>query len=498
MLPLRSSGVLMHITSLPSAHGIGDLGPEAYAFADFLAQTHQRVWQILPLTPTATTSWNDPYHSISAFAGNPLMISPELLVDEGRLQQSDLKDKPEFPQHEVDFEQVTKWKSQLLMRAFKTFNPDAEPEFAAFRSANRNWLEDYALFAALHEQYAGKHWSKWPTDILKRTPEAIAKAREDLQEHILRIIFDQYLFDKQWKALRAYCRERYIAIFGDMPIYVDHDSADLWRQPHLWKLDSKYQPTVVAGVPPDYFSATGQLWESPIYDWDAHQEQDFSWWINRIHRNLDLFDILRIDHFRGLVAYWEVPQGEETALNGKWVDAPIQDFLKKLYASRSSLALVAEDLGVITPDVRETMRQYDLPGMKILQFAFGDNLAENPYAPHNIEKHSVAYTGTHDNNPIQAWYEEEADVAVRTQLSEYMGKDIRRDELHWDMVRLVMGSRAQLAVVPTQDLLGLGMYSRMNRPGNLSGNWHWRMAPGAITDSIVKRFSRLVKMYGRG
>lgn len=498
MLELRSSGILMHLTSLPSPHGIGGLGPEAYDFADFLYQTNQRVWQILPLTPTSVATYNDPYHSISAFAGNPLMISLEFLVEDGWLDAEDIASPPVFPEDTVDFEAVTAYKMPLLVKAYAAFDPAKEPDFARFCTREDHWLDDYALFAALSHRFGGESWTRWPEPLRRREPEAIERAQADLAEDIEQAKFLQWVFANQWTSLTAYCRKRRISLFGDMPIYVDHDSADLWAQPRLWKLDSELEPTVMAGVPPDYFSATGQLWESPLYDWHEHKKQEFRWWLNRIHRNLDLFDFLRIDHFRGLIAFWEVPAGEKTAMNGKWVDAPVGEFMKALYASRPSLPLIAEDLGVITPDVREVMRDYNLPGMKILCFAFGEDLPVGDYAPHNIEPFSVAYTGTHDNNPIRAWYDEEADADTRDRLSQYIGRRLTSDDVHWDMIRLNLSTSARLAVTPVQDLLGLGSEARMNRPGNLKGNWHWRMAPDALTPDIRERLTELTKLYGRG
>ncbi|WP_461208552.1 4-alpha-glucanotransferase [Desulfocurvus sp. DL9XJH121] len=497
MLNLRSAGVLMHLTSLPSPYGVGGLGPEAYRFADTLCRAGQRVWQILPLTPTSLATHNDPYHSVSAFAGNPLLLDPGFLVRDGWLEPEDVASPPDFPRDHVDFEAATAWKTPLLHKAFAAFDPDSEPGFGLFCAENASWLMDYALFAALSERYAGAPWNTWPEPLRRREEDALERARQDLAEPVLRAVFLQWVFANQWRSLRDYCRKRRIALFGDMPIYVDLQSADVWARPGLWKLDRNLAPTAQAGVPPDYFSATGQLWESPVYDWPAHRDQDFSWWLARIRRNLDLFDILRIDHFRGLVAYWEVPAGEKTAMKGKWVEAPARAFLDALHAEHPAPAIVAEDLGVITPDVREIMRQYALPGMKILSFAFGEDMPRNPYAPHNIVPHSVAYTGTHDNNPVQAWYQEEIDADTRDRLSRYLGRRLVTDDMHWSMIRLCMSSPAQLAVVPVQDLLGLGPEARMNRPGNLAGNWTWRMREGALTSDVVERLRDMAWLYGR-
>lgn len=497
MLP-RSSGVLMHPTSLPGPHGIGDLGPEAYEFADFLAETKQRIWQLLPLTPTALTSHNDPYHSVSAFAGNPLLLSLDFLAKDGLLTKKDISKPPQFPEDTVDFKAATAWKQPLLAKAAAAFDPDAEPDFHRFCTKNDQWLDNYALFTALRDEQHGALWNTWPAPLSNRHKRALAAGRKRLAAPILHTKILQYLFHQQWESLRAYCAKRSIFLFGDMPIYVDLDSADVWAEPTLWKLDAKKQQTAQAGVPPDYFSATGQLWESPVYDWPKHQGQDFHWWLSRIHRNLALFDFLRIDHFRGLVAYWEVPAKAKTAINGKWIPAPVNEFLDTLHTSRPTLPLIAEDLGVITPDVREAMDRYDYPGMKILLFAFGEDLPTNPYAPHNIPKHSVVYTGTHDNNPTQAWYDEEADAHTRDRLASYLGRKPRRESLHWDMIRLASQTRADLAVYPVQDLLGLGAQARMNRPGNLKGNWDWRMRKGALKAGVKRKLKELTLLSGRG
>lgn len=492
----RKNGLLMHITSLPSAFGIGDLGPEAYKFADLLHQTGQGVWQILPTTPTDPGAYNDPYHSTSAFAGNPLMISPELLVQDGLLAPADIADPPDFPKDHADFEMVAAYKNRLFDLAFENFNTD-DPFFKRFCSDNSAWLEDFALFSAIKTEQGGPAWNKWPEPLRDRDPEALEQARRKHARHMTRTRFLQYVFFTQWNALKAYCRAKGVQIFGDMPIYVDLDSADLWAFPGMFKLDENKNPTVVAGVPPDYFSATGQLWGLPIYDWDEIEKTGFAWWIRRIERNLALCDILRIDHFRGLIAYWEVPAGEKTAMNGQWTKAPVMEFLTALTRRLPHLPVIAEDLGVITPDVREVMREFGFPGMKILQFAFGPGMSENPYIPHNIERNSVAYTGTHDNSPVRGWFDNEATDEEKAGLFSYLGREVAADEIAWEMIRLVMMSPADLAVIPVQDLLGLGSQARMNRPGNLKGNWHWRMEPGWLTGPVLDRLARMTRIYGR-
>lgn len=492
----RCSGLLLHLTCLPSPHGIGDLGPAARDFARRLAQARQAVWQLLPLTPTALSTHNDPYHSLSAFAGNPLLLSPEDLAADGLLRPGEIASPPDFPADRADFARVAAHKAGLLDLAVSRFDA-TDPDFARFCAREAAWLEDYALYAALRAEAGGAPWADWPEALRERDPAALDAARDRLAGAVARIRVEQFLFSRQWEALRGLCRDLGVLLFGDMPIYVDHDSADLWTRPELWKLGPDRRPTAVAGVPPDYFSATGQLWESPVYDWPAHAESGFAWWLARIERNLALFDLLRIDHFRGLAAYWEVPAGEETAMNGTWVDAPGGELLATLTRRRACLPLVAEDLGVITPDVRELMARFGLPGMKILLFAFGADLPTNPYAPHNMERHAVAYTGTHDNLPALGWWQEEASAEDQVRFKAYLGHKVADDCVAREMVRLAWASPADLAVAPVQDLLGLGKEARMNRPGNLAGNWGWRLTPQQYAALDWDRLADLTRLFGR-
>ena len=501
---IRSSGLLLHLTSLPSPFGIGDLGPGAHAFAAFLARAGQSVWQILPVDPTAVTSYNDPYHSVGALAGNPLLISPEALVDDGLLDPDDIASPPDFPTDRVDYEAVTAYKDGLFKIAHARFAASQAPaeimaDYRAFRLANASWLDDFALYMALREDRGGP-WPSWPEPLRDRDPEALEQARRDLAQSVDRAVFLQWIFQRQWDALHARCRELGVRIFGDMPVYVDHDSVDCWSAPGCFKLDGDGMPTAVSGVPPDYFSATGQLWGTPVYDWDAMERRGFDWWLARVERNLALFDMLRIDHFRGLVAYWEVPAGEDTAMNGQWVEAPVERFMTALTRRFPCLPIVAEDLGVITPDVRETMARFKLPGMKILLFAFGSDLPTNPYAPHNMVQDCVVYTGTHDNNPVLGWWDQEATADDKARflayLGAHLGREVPRGAVPWEMVRLAMLSTAALAVVPVQDLLGLGAEARMNRPGNLAGNWTWRLEPGAV-DGLAEKLAELTCLTNR-
>jgi len=492
----RCSGLLLHLTSLPSPHGVGDLGPAARDFAERLAGSGQAVWQLLPLTPTALSTHNDPYHSLSAFAGNPLLVSPADLVRDGLLRPEEIAAPPAFPEDRVDFARVTAHKQGLLGLAASRCEP-ADPDLARFCAQEAAWLEDYALYAALRVEAGDRPWADWPEPLRERDPAALDASRDRLAAPLARTRAVQYLFARQWEALRARCRDLGVLLFGDMPIYVDHDSADLWTRPELWKLGPDRRPRAVAGVPPDYFSATGQLWNSPVYHWPAHAAAGFDWWLARLERNLGLFDLLRIDHFRGLAAYWEVPAGEATAMHGEWVEAPGGELLAALTRRRACLPLVAEDLGVITPDVRELMARFGLPGMKILLFAFGPDLPRSPYAPHNMERHAVAYTGTHDNLPAAAWWREEATAEDRARVRAYLGRDLADADAADALVRLAWASPADLAVAPVQDLLGLGAEARMNRPGHLQGNWGWRLAPAQYEALDWDRLAGLTRLYGR-
>jgi 4-alpha-glucanotransferase len=494
----RSSGILLHLTSLPGPFGIGDMGPWAYRFVHFLAEAGQSFWQILPLTPTDKDHDHSPYHSQSAFAGNPLLISPEKLVDDGLLDDADIAPAPDSPGGRVDFSAVVAHKERRLQRAYERFRSRSiDDEFDRFCRHHAWWLDDYVLFSALKSHYHEDPWNKWPTEIRDRDPHALLTVQGELGARLQELKFRQYIFYKQWSDLRRYCRQRHIQIIGDLPIYLPYDSADVWVHPELFKLDGDKQPRVVSGVPPDYFSETGQLWGHPVYNWDALQKSDYDWWIRRLGHQLDLFDVVRIDHFRGLVAYWEVPASEKTAVNGKWVPVPVDDFLNRLMKHFACLPIIAEDLGIITPDVREIMYRYRLPGMRVLLFAFGEDFPAGAFLPHNHVKHCFIYTGTHDNNTVRGWFETEADGQVKKRLFRYIGRDIPPAELPWEMIRLAMMSVADTAVIPMQDLLGLGAEARMNDPSEAKGNWHWRLAKDPITRELIDRLREMTETYGR-
>jgi 4-alpha-glucanotransferase len=494
----RASGILLHLTSLPSDYGIGDMGSGAYRFVDFLAAAKQRFWQILPLSPTEPAHGNSPYYSSSAFAGNPLLISPEILYREGLLTEAELASTTRFPRGNVDYGSVGTHKRELLSTAFQHFQgKEPSHEYGTYCSENAYWLNDYALFKALKSHHRGAAWNEWPQEHRDRHPESLAAMERHLHGTIEQEKFCQYIFAKQWKLLRQYCNDRGIQIIGDLPIYVTYDSADLWSHPELFKLDEDKRPLAVAGVPPDYFSETGQLWGNPVYRWDELREKGYEWWEQRIIHNLRMFDLIRVDHFRGFVAYWEVPAHAKDAREGKWVEAPAEDFFDHLKKNISPLPIIAEDLGVITPDVEEVMRHFGFPGMKLLVFAFGDDLPINPYIPHNLERNCVAYTGTHDNNPVRGWIEEEASFEEKSRLFQYLGREVPANELPWEMVRLVMMSVANTVIFPMQDILGLGGETRMNRPATAKGNWQWRLRDELLSGSVAGELAEMTSIYGR-
>ena len=499
MMKKRTSGILLHISSLSSPFGIGDMGPEAYRFVDFLVEAKQSFWQILPLNPTERIYGNSPYHSISAIAGNPLLISPELLVQNNFLTKENCEPTPKGATGRVDYDIIVPYKKRLFTIASEHFaKAEDRDEYERFCSENASWLEDFALFVALKAHFDGKAWNQWPPEARDRQPDALGTFKEKLHEAIERQKFLQYLFSRQWFALKEYCNEKGVQIIGDIPIYVDYDSVDVWTHPETFKLDAEGKPEAVAGVPPDYFSATGQLWGNPVYRWDILKQRGFDWWIRRMGHTLNLFDVVRIDHFRGLVAYWEVPAGEQTAVNGQWVEAPVYDFFDGLRAQFPSLPVIAEDLGVITPDVREVMQHFELPGMKVLLFAFGEDNPMHPYLPHTYEKNTVVYTGTHDNNTVRGWFEREAKPKDKKRLFRYLGRKTSPQEIPWELIRLAMMSVANLAIIPMQDILGLGAEARMNRPATGDGNWEWQLVPGELTPALVEKLRAMTQIYGRG
>ncbi len=494
----RKSGILLHITSLPSPYGIGDIGPSAYRFADFLCEAGQALWQILPLNPIDSAHANSPYSSISAFANNTLLISPELLARDSFVSKQDIKPLRGFSKERVCYTRVRAHKERLLNLAyenFKTRKPD--PEYKEFLSLNSYWLEDLALFKAIRQNFRGLPWSEWPEEIRNREPGAMKHAKTGAREIYNREIFFQYLFLRQWNKFKDYCNKKGIGIIGDTPIYVNFDSADVWKDPAIFKLDREKRPIFVSGVPPDYFSRTGQRWGNPVYDWDALKKTRYVWWTQRIGHVLSLFDMVRIDHFRGFVGYWEIPAGEKTAVNGKWIKAPADDFFSVVLGRFPGLPIIAEDLGVITTDVRKIMRHFGFPGMKVLLFAFGEERSDHPYLPHNYKENCVVYTGTHDNNTISGWFRNEAGYEEKERLFRYLGCNILVDEIHWALIRLAMESPARICIIPMQDVLGLDENARMNKPGTRSGNWEWRLLSEDIAPGITRKLREITESGAR-
>lgn len=496
----RRCGILLHITSLPSPHGVGDFGEAAYRFVDFLAETRQSLWQILPLNPTSTVYGNSPYSSNSAYAGNPNMINLDLLIPDGILSKSDMKDHPIFPNDMIDYNTVTVFKEKMLRIAYNNAHHTLEKnvEFEKFCNENAHWLEDYTLFITLKESFHGAAWHEWPEGLRHRKEDVVREWRKTQKDRILMEKFFQFLFFRQWFSLKKYCNAKNIQIIGDVPIYVTDDSADVWAKPEIFKLDDTSKPQFVAGVPPDYYSTTGQRWGNPVYNWDILRATGYSWWLRRIEYNLKLYDIVRLDHFRGFVSYWEIPASEKTAINGKWVDAPVKDFFNVLQRHFPSLPIIAEDLGTITPDVREIITLFGIPGMKVLIFAFGDDLPSNPYIPHNYTHQCIVYTGTHDNNTVNGWFKKEASIEDKERIRKYLGREVTEGTIHREMIRLAMMSVANMVVIPMQDLLGLGEESRMNLPATSENNWRWRLLPDQITPALIHELTETTVIYGRG
>ena len=491
----RSSGILLHPTSFPGRFGIGDLGQEAYRFLDFLADHGQTLWQVMPLGPTGYG--DSPYATFSAFAGNPLLIALEPLIEAGYLTPEEAASAPPFPDGQVDYGAVIPFKLSLLKRAFHRFRDQAPPEeraaFHRFCQEEADWLDDFALFMALKEHHGGAIWSRWEPAVAARRPDALAHWSRRLEQEVLAHRYFQFLFFRQWGALKQYANTQGIRVIGDIPIFVAYDSADVWVHRALFHLDEAGNPTVVAGVPPDYFSPTGQLWGNPLYRWEVMAETGYAWWIARLRMLLRLVDIVRLDHFRGFEAYWEVPAGEETAVHGRWVPGPGAAFFEAVREALGDLPIIAEDLGFITPQVEALRERFGFPGMKVLQFAF-DGDPTNPFLPHNYPRNCVVYTGTHDNDTTVGWFQK-APAEERAFALKYLGTDGR--EIHWDLIRLALASVADLAVIPLQDLLGLGSEARMNYPSRAGGNWRWRYRAGDLTAALGQRLAEMTEVYGR-
>lgn len=492
----RASGILLHPTSLPGPYGIGEIGPQAFAWVDYLASTGCSLWQVLPLGPTGYG--DSPYQSFSAFAGNPYLISLELLLEERLLDKEDLQDMPEFPMDTVDYGSLIPWKIAVLDRAYQRFlaldDSQLHQEMEQFRQDKAHWLDDFALFMALKEAQGGISWSEWPRPLRLRDPHTLQQARREYQDAIERQVFRQFIFFRQWSAVRKYASEKGLTIIGDIPIFVAHDSADVWANIHLFYMDEEGQPTVVAGVPPDYYSPTGQLWGNPLYRWREHARTEYAWWLSRFRSVLEMVDIIRLDHFRGFAGYWEVPGGSPTAENGRWVPGPGMHFFQVVKDKLGDLPIIAEDLGVITDDVVEIRDGFNLPGMKVFQFAFWTDPSDL-FMPHNYKENFVAYTGTHDNDTLLGWYRT-APLHEQEFCMRYLENDGEND-LTNKVLRVLWGSVAMFTLAPMQDFLGLGSEARMNFPGKPSGNWGWRMQISAMSDSLRLRLKELNYIYYR-
>jgi 4-alpha-glucanotransferase len=491
----RASGILLHPTSLPGHFGIGDLGSTAGGFVDFLAGSGQQLWQIMPLGPT---SFGDsPYQALSAFAGNPSLISLERLVEDQYLASWDFLGAPDFPAQAVDYGLVIEYKQRLLRLSFENFKNQQGgqhgTEFAAFCAANRVWLDDYALFAALKEQHGGANWNNWERDIATRQPTALAHWQVALADAIQYHRYTQFQFYRQWLALKRYANGKGIGIIGDIPIFVAYDSADAWSHPELFCFDEDGHPTLVAGVPPDFFSPTGQLWGNPLYCWDVMARDGYAWWIERFRAALQQVDIIRLDHFRGFAAYWAVPAGEETAVHGRWVKGPGADLFHAVERALGRLPVIVEDLGLITGRVKALRDELGFPGMKVLQFAFSGD-PDDAYLPHNYEHNCVVYTGTHDNDTTLGWWNS-LDQRERARVQVYLGR--HGDDISWDLIRLALMSVADRAIFPLQDVLGIGSEGRMNTPGRTRGNWGWRISDDMLNDRVRERLRGLTEIYGR-
>ena len=497
MLDYRASGVLLHPTSLPSRFGIGDLGENAYRFVDFLANSDQQIWQILPIGPTGFG--NSPYLSYSALAGNPLLISPAILQQQGLLTEEDLQHLPEFSLDRVDFERAIATKMPLLRRASDRFREGGleikDDEYKRFCNSQNDWLSDYALFMSLKDRHGGSSWNQWEEDIASRQPEAMTKCAKELADEIFFHKFVQYQFFSQWKNLKQYANQKGIKLFGDIPIYVAHDSVDVWAHKNIFRLDTETgEAALMAGVPPDYFSATGQLWGNPVYNWEELKKTNFKWWIRRVEAILEYVDIVRIDHFRGFQAYWAVPKGATTAMEGTWLDAPGDEFFQLLERDLGILPIVAEDLGVITPEVEALRDKFYFPGMKILQFAF-DSDRDNGFLPYNYSPNCIVYTGTHDNDTSVGWFNRRS-PEDQSRVIDYLGC-LCEDGVHWALIRLALGSVGNTVVLPFQDILGLGTDAKMNTPSQAEGNWSWRCRVEAFNDELSGRLKYLTYLYGR-
>jgi 4-alpha-glucanotransferase len=494
----RASGILMHVTSLPSRYGIGDMGPAAFTWIDRLADAGQKWWQVLPLGPTGFG--NSPYQSPSSFAGNTLLVSPERLVEDGLIRAEDCAGVS-FPAGKIDFDAVTRFKERLFDLAWANFRagarPDLQPAFDKFRKDHAFWLDDFALFMALKAKYNGAAYQDWPQELVRRNPAALAAGRQELAEALDSVRFRQFLAGRQWRTLREYAHGRGLRLLGDLPIFVAPDSADVWAHPEFFLLDANGRPRVVAGVPPDYFSPQGQLWGNPLYDWEALRRTGYRWWVARLKAVLSYLDAVRLDHFRAFEAAWHIPAGASTAEHGQWVPGPGPDFFHSVRTALGRLPLLAEDLGMITDEVRALRDRVQLPGMRVLHFAF-DGSPDNPFLPQNYVANAVVYTGTHDNDTTRGWYATLPEDA-RRRVWKLAGRPSIGDErtVAAELVRVAWLSKAALAIAPLQDVLNLGSEARMNVPGRAEGNWRWRCTEEMLAGPVFQQLRELTRKSGR-
>ncbi len=496
----RSAGVLLHITSLPSAFGVGDLGPEAEKFADFLSHSGQRYWQILPINPTGEEQGYSPYSAVSGMAGNTLLISPEKMARDQLITPQELKRYHVINHGKANYKEAELIREVIFEKGFRNFlnSPETHAPFREFCRREAWWLDDFATYAVLKELHDGKPWYEWPRPYKFRQQRSLGDVNRFHQERINKIKWLQYLFDKQWKELRAYCNEHNVQIFGDLPFYVSYDSADVWANPTLFKLDASRNLKGVAGVPPDYFNAKGQRWGMPVFRWDVLKKTHYRWWIDRIRRNLDMFDLIRLDHFRAFVSYWEVPASEKTAVNGKWMKGPGGDIFKTLQEKLGKLPFVAEDLGDVDASVFALRDEFGFPGMKVLQFAFGENMTTSDHIPHNYTPHFFVYTGTHDNNTTVGWWLKDTRHDVRANLKQYVDEPgISQNNIHLVLGKMAYASVAKTVILPLQDVLGLDESARMNTPASIKMNWLWRLKSGQLMPSAKNLLLKWARLYNR-
>jgi 4-alpha-glucanotransferase len=497
----RNAGVLLHITSLPSPFGIGDLGPEAKVFADFLSRAGQSWWQMLPVNPTEAGQGHSPYSALSSRAGNTLLISPEVLASQGLLNKQALRKHHLKPDDRTNYDKAEQIKKELFHEAWKNFKNSKDKllhqKFNAFCSSEEDWLNDFAMYSVLKQRYGGEPWYEWPDALKFREEEAIQSLADKSKDELLEVKWLQFIFFQQWQELKEYCNKRGVFLIGDLPFYVSYDSVDVWSHPHLFSLDARGKRIGMAGVPPDAFSDDGQLWGMPVFRWEVLKENNYSWWIDRLKKNWQLFDLVRLDHFRAFADYWEVPADESTARNGQWKPGPGSDFFIKVKEQMGELPFLAEDLGDINDKVIQLREEFLLPGMKILQFAFGENYSSSDYIQHNYQPNSFAYTGTHDNNTVVGWFRTEADADTRERLEKYAGRPVTEEEVSAILCRMAMSSVARTAIIPMQDILALDERARMNIPASAENNWSWRLLPGQINEEVENKLKEWTELYNR-